>query len=129
VNTKINEKGSWNGFRAAVASVFALILGDVGCSYIIAKMKVWNNGKYLGARFVVSTVVGEGINTVIFYAIAFGGTLEISSLAKGMLVARTAKTLWEILALPLTYKLVNFLKTSESVDFFDHHTDFNPFTI
>ncbi len=118
-----------SGFRAAVASVFALILGDVGCSYIIAKMKVRNNGKYLGARFVVSTVVGEGINTVVFYAIAFGGTLELSSLGKGMLVAWAAKTLWEIVALPLTYKLVNFLKRSEAIDFFDRHTDFNPFTI
>ncbi len=118
-----------SGLRAAVASIFAFAFGDVGCSYILAKMKVWNEGKYLGARFVASTIIGEGINTLIFYGVAFGGMLETSSLVKGMVVAWAAKTLWEIIALPLTYKLVNYLKRAEAIDYFDRDTDFNPFLI
>ncbi len=76
---------------------------------------------------MASTIIGEGIITLIFYGVAFGGMLETSSLIKGMIVAWAAKTLWEIIALPLTYKLVDYLKRAELIDYFDRDTDFNRF--
>jgi len=116
-----------SGLRLAVASPFSIFAGDILNSYILAKMKVWSNGKHLWARFVVSTLFGEGANTAVFYFLAFYGVLPTKVLISAILVGATAKTIWEIIALPITYPVVRYLKKVESADYYDRKTDFNPF--
>ena len=116
-----------SGLRLSVAALFAVFTGDICNSYVLAKMKIWNNGKHLWARFVISTFVGEGVNTVVFYLGAFYGVLQPDVLTPAILVAWLAKTLWEIVALPMTYPVVRFLKKVEGCDHFDRQTNFNPF--
>ncbi len=116
-----------SGFRTAVASILAFFVGDVGTSYALAKLKVWSNGRHMWMRFIASTGIGQALNTVVFYGIAFVGIVPLHALALGMLVAWAAKVVWEIVALPLTYVVVRRLKKAEGVDHFDRHTNFNPF--
>jgi len=87
-----------------------------------------NRGKHLWLRFVVSTVVGEGLNTLIFYGIALYGILPNHLLLQSILLGWAIKTVVEIVMLPVTYPIVRFLKKVEGVDYYDYKTDFNPFT-
>ncbi len=90
-------------------------------------MKIWNNGKHLWARFVVSTVVGEGVNTTVFYGIALYSVLPNELLVQGILMGWAAKTLVEVVMLPVTYPVVRYLKKAEGMDYYDRKTNFNPF--
>ena len=105
----------------------ALLVGDFCNSYTLAKMKVWNKGHYLWFRFVVSTVVGEGVNTVIFYGVALYGVLPNGLLLASVLVGWIGKTLVEVVMLPVTYPIVCHLKRVEGIDYYDYGTNFNPF--
>jgi len=105
----------------------ALLVGDFCNSYTLAKMKVWNKGQYLWFRFVVSTVVGEGVNTVIFYGVALYGVLPNGLLLASVLVGWIGKTLVEVVMLPVTYPIVCHLKKVEGIDYYDYSTNFNPF--
>jgi uncharacterized integral membrane protein (TIGR00697 family) len=113
--------------KIATAGVLALLVGDFCNSYTLAKMKVWNKGHYLWFRFVVSTVVGEGVNTVIFYGVALYGVLPNGLLLASVLVGWIGKTLVEVVMLPVTYPIVCHLKKVEGIDFYDYSTNFNPF--
>jgi uncharacterized integral membrane protein (TIGR00697 family) len=113
--------------KIAVAGFLAMFSGDICNNYVLAKMKVWTKGKQLWLRFIASTVAGEGVNTVLFYGIAFYGVLPNNSLGWSILMGWAAKALVEIVMLPLTYPVVRLLKQVERVDFFDYTTDFNPF--
>jgi hypothetical protein len=115
------------GLRMAVAALIAVFAGDICNSYILAKMKIWMGGRRLWARFVVSTFFGEGVNTLVFYFMAFYGVLELTTLLTAIVAGTLAKTAWEIIALPLTYPVVRRLKSIEKVDYYDRNTDFNPF--
>ena len=90
-------------------------------------MKLWTNGKMLWTRTVGSTVVGQFVDTLFLYAIAFIGTAPLSTLATGVVSAYSFKVIYEIAATPLTYAVVGFLKRSEGLDAFDFKSDFNPF--
>jgi uncharacterized integral membrane protein (TIGR00697 family) len=114
------------GLRIAIAGLIAGFTGDIFNSYVLAKMKIWNNGKQLWARFVMSTFLGEGVNSILFFTVAFYGVVPMHDLVPGILMSWLAKTLWEIMALPLTYPLVRWLKKSEGIDHYDRHTNFNP---
>ena len=113
--------------KVAVAGLLAVLVGDFCNSYTLAKIKIWNKGNHLWLRFVVSTVVGEGTNTLIFYGIALYRILPSNVLVASILIGWVGKTLVEVVMLPVTYPIVRYLKKIEGIDFFDHATNFNPF--
>jgi queuosine precursor transporter len=116
-------------WRIVIASITAFWLGEFVNSFVLARMKVATRGKYLWSRTIGSTVVGQGIDSLIFYPIAFyaTGTWTNATLAEAMLNAWIAKVIWEILLTPVTYAVVNGLKRHEGVDLYDEGTDFTPF--
>ena len=115
--------------RIAIAGLLAFFAGDISNSYVLAKMKIWDKGRRLWARLISSTVVGEGVNTVLFYGVALHNVLPSNMLFRGILMGWAAKAAVEIVLLPVTYVIVRFLKNSEGVDHYDYGTNFNPFLL
>lgn len=113
--------------RLLVASFCGYLVGEFANSFIMAKMKVATQGRWLWARTIGSTIVGQGLDTSIFIIIAFAGTPSFTPML--ILYHWLAKTAIEVLATPLTYKAVNYLKKKEKIDVYDDKTNFNPFTI
>jgi queuosine precursor transporter len=107
-----------------VASLIAYWCGEFANSYTLAKMKLFTNGKQLWTRTVGSTVVGQFVDTVLLYGIAFSATTTTSTLIKGIFSAYLFKVVYEV-----AYLVVGFLKRSEGLDAFDYHSDFNPFHV
>lgn len=115
--------------RLVAASLLAFWCGEFANSFVMAKMKLWTDGRHLWTRTVGSTVVGQAVDTVVLMVIAFGGTLPALSIANLIISGYLGKVLYEVLATPLTYAIVNFLKRSEGVDTFDRRTAFSPFAL
>jgi len=115
--------------RIVLASLTAFFSGEFVNSFVLAKMKLSTNGKYLWTRTIGSTIAGEGIDSLIFYPIAFYGFWPNELLLKVMVTNYVLKVLWEVIATPMTYKIVNFLKRKEHEDFYDRNTNFTPFSI
>jgi uncharacterized integral membrane protein (TIGR00697 family) len=92
-------------------------------------MKVRTEGRFLWARTIGSTLVGEAVDTLIFYPIAFYGVWSPELLAAVMFANYRLKVGWEVVMTPVTYRVVNFLKRAESEDYFDRKTDFTPFSL
>lgn len=115
--------------RIAFASVIAYFCGEFVNSYIVAKMKIASQGRKMGTRFVVSTIFGEAVDTVIFMMIAFAGVFGAMQMLQIGLSMWAIKVGWEIIALPLTLFVVKKLKWAEHEDYYDKNTNFNPFTI
>jgi uncharacterized integral membrane protein (TIGR00697 family) len=113
----------------SLAGLFAFFAGDISNSYVLAKLKIWDNGKRLWLRFVSSTIVGEGVNTSLFYGIALHSVLPQRQLWRGVLMGWTIKVAVEVVMLPLSYCVVRFLKRAESVDHYDYDTNFNPLLV
>jgi len=113
--------------RIVTASLIAYFAGEFSNSYILAKMKVFTRGKFLFARTIGSTIVGQGIDTLFFVLIAFLGVYDNSMVLLIIISNYIFKVSLEILFTPITYKVVNTLKKAENVDFFDYKTNFNPF--
>src|SRR5438874_5479030 len=113
--------------RFIVASLVAFWLGEFTNSYTLAKMKLWSDGKWLWTRTIVSTVTGQFVDTTVLILIAFGGRTSWSTMLNLLLSGYLAKVLYEALATPLTYLIVNKLKRTEGVDVYDRDTNFNPF--
>ena len=113
--------------RLLVASFSGYLVGEFVNSFILAKMKIRTKGRWLWARTIGSTVVGQGLDTTIFIIIAFIGTTSFAPIM--ILYHWLAKTAIEVLATPFTYATVNFLKKKEGIDTYDYKTSFNPFTI
>ena len=116
-------------WRIVIASLTAFWLGEFVNSFVLAKMKLLTNGKYLWMRTIGSTFAGEAVDSLIFYPIAFLGTWSTEQVISVMIGNYIIKVLWEVLATPFTYKIVAFLKRVEHEDFYDRDTDFNPFTL
>jgi hypothetical protein len=114
--------------RIVCASLIAYFFGEFSNSFVLAKMKIWTKGKWLWTRTIGSTIVGEFVDSTIFIIIAFSGILPGSLLLTLIISNYLFKTAVEILFTPLTYKVVKFLKTKESEDYYDIDTNFNPFT-
>jgi len=112
-----------------LASLSAFWLGEFANSFVLAKLKVKTEGKYLWTRTIGSTAIGEAVDSLIFYPLAFLGTWSNEQVISVMIGNYFVKVAWEVLATPLTYKVVNFLKRAEHEDYFDRDTDFNPFTL
>ena len=109
----------------------AYFCGEFVNSYVLAKMKVWMEGRALWMRTVGSTICGEAVDSALFYPLAFYGTgiIPDEALPKVMLAQFILKTLVEIMFTPFTYWVVGFLKRAEGVDHYDRDTDFNPFHV
>nr|WP_031597968.1 queuosine precursor transporter [Ferrovum myxofaciens] len=118
-----------NTWRIAAGSMLAYWCGSFSNSYVLARLKVKTRGRWLWMRAIVSTAVGEGLDSLLFYGIAFYGIWETRDLIEVAILEYGIKVFWEALATPLTYALVNFLKRVEQEDFYDDHTHFNPFSI
>ncbi|MBV9242780.1 MAG: queuosine precursor transporter [Acidobacteria bacterium] len=116
-------------WRILLASLSAFWLGEFANSFVLAKLKVKTEGKWLWTRTIGSTAVGEAIDSVIFYPVAFLGTWPTQQVVSVMIGNYFIKVLWEVVATPLTYKVVGFLKRVEHEDYFDRDTDFNPFVL
>jgi len=113
--------------RMVIASLVAYWFGEFSNAYMLAKVKIWTQGKYLWMRTIGSTVVGQFVDTALVMVIAFGGALEPSLILNLIFTGYIGKVLYEAAATPMTYLVVNFLKRREGVDTFDQNTDFNPF--
>jgi len=120
-----------NTWRIALASMFAYFCGEFVNSLVLAKMKVATNGRYQGARFVGSTIAGEAVDSALFYPLAFynSGIMPNELVITLAYTQFVAKTLVEVAFLPVTYRIVAFLKRAENEDYYDRDTDFNPFKI
>lgn len=116
-------------WRIVLGSVIAFFCGELCNSFVLAKMKILTKGKHLWMRTIGSTIVGEGVDTLIFYPIAFYGGWSNELLLTVMLNNYLLKTGWEVVVTPFTYVAVNWLKKAEQEDYFDYRTDFNPFTV
>ncbi len=119
------------GWRIILASMTAFFVGDFLNSVVLAKMKIWTDGKHLWTRTIGSTVVGEGADSLIFYPLAFYGMPDwpVSALGAVMLSQFVLKVSWEVLLTPVTYAVVGWLKRKEGVDVYDVGTNFTPFTV
>jgi queuosine precursor transporter len=115
--------------RIVLASISAFFAGEFVNSYTLAKMKLWTKGKGLWTRVVGSTVLGEGVDSLVFYPAAFLGVWDTHLVITVMASNYVLKVLWEILATPLTYKVVAALKRAENEDYYDRDTKFTPFSI
>jgi len=113
--------------RIVIASLIAYFAGEFSNSYILAKMKIWTAGRKLWLRTILSTLVGEGLDTALFIGIAFYGILPNELLMTVFISNYIFKCGVEILFTPVTYKVVAYLKKSEGEDHYDHDTNFNPF--
>ena len=118
-----------NAWRIALASMLAFWCGSFANSYVLAKMKLWTHGRWLWMRTIGSTLVGELIDSGLFYFVAFYGVWTTADILAVTLAQYVLKTGWEVLATPLTYWIVNGLKRAEQEDWYDRGTDFNPFRI
>jgi len=113
--------------RMVAASLIAYWCGEFANSFVMAKMKLLTHGKHLWTRTVGSTIVGQGVDTAVVMTLAFGGSLTPSLIGSLIVSGYLFKVVYEILATPLTYAVVNFLKREECADAFDDGTNFNPF--
>jgi uncharacterized integral membrane protein (TIGR00697 family) len=116
-------------WRIVLASLIAFFVGEFCNSFVLAKMKILTNGRWLWTRTVGSTIVGEAVDTLIFYPIAFYHIWPNDLLLTVMLNNYLLKSGWEIVVTPVTYKVVNFLKHAENEDYYDRDTNFTPFTL
>ena len=125
------ERVFGGGIRIIFASICAFWVGDLLNSIVMAKMKIWTEGKHLWTRTIGSTIIGEGGDSLIFYPVAFYGLSDwpIHKILAVMLAQFVLKVGWEVVLTPVTYAVVNFLKRREGFDVFDRGTNFSPFRI
>jgi len=116
-------------WRIAFASLIAFWAGEFANSFVLAKMKIATNGKYLWSRTIGSTFAGEAVDSLIFYPLAFFGTWSNEQVVMVMIGNYFLKVFWEVVATPFTYLIVGYLKRAEHEDYFDRETDFNPFSL
>ena len=115
--------------RIVAASIIAFWCGSFVNSYVLAKMKLWTQGRWLWTRTVGSTICGEAVDSALFYSIAFYGLWDHHLLITVMITQYVLKSVWEIVMTPVTYQVVGFLKRTEQQDYYDRDTDFTPFSL
>lgn len=114
-------------WRIVAASITAFWAGEFVNSYVMARMKIWTAGRHLWTRTIGSTIVGQGVDSVIFYPLAFWGVWSNEQVIIVMITNWLLKVGWEVVLTPVTYLVVGWLKNKEGVDIFDEDTDFSPF--
>jgi uncharacterized integral membrane protein (TIGR00697 family) len=120
-----------NTWRIAAASMFAYFCGEFANSFVLAKMKILTAGRWLWTRTIGSTIVGEAVDSALFYPLAFYNSgLMPNEIIPGLMAAQFGlKVAVEVIFTPITYKVVSALKHSEQEDFYDRETNFSPFTL
>ena len=116
-------------WRTALASLIGYACGEFANSVTLAKLKVFTEGRFLWVRTIGSTIVGEAADTLIFYPLAFYGSWDGQLLLTVMGGNYIIKVMWEVIATPITYRVVAFLKRAEHEDYYDRDTDFTPFSL
>lgn len=111
--------------RIAAASLVAFLAGSFLNAYVMSRMKVFSHGKNFSARAILSTLAGEGADSLIFFPLAFGGLMPPEELLKMMAVQVVLKTLYEIIVLPVTIGVVRYIKRTEGSDVYDEHISYN----
>jgi uncharacterized integral membrane protein (TIGR00697 family) len=115
--------------RIALASFIAFICGSFTNAYVMSRMKLSSGGKNFSARAILSTVFGEGVDSIIFFPLALGGVIPWEEMPSLMISQVTLKTLYEILVLPVTIRVVAFTKKRDNEDVFDNDINYNIFNI
>ena len=115
--------------RIVFASLTAFFAGEFANSFVLAKMKLLTKGRMLWARTIGSTIVGEGVDSLVFYPVAFLGVWDRSLVVQVMISNYMIKVAWEAIVTPVTYQVVGFLKRAEHEDYYDVDTNFTPFSI
>jgi uncharacterized integral membrane protein (TIGR00697 family) len=118
-------------WRIALASMLAYFCGEFANSFVLAKMKIMTQGRWLWSRTIGSTLVGEAVDSALFYPLAFynSGIIPNEKLPAVMLAQFVGKVAVEVVFTPVTYKIVNALKRAEHEDYYDRRTNFNPFVL
>jgi uncharacterized integral membrane protein (TIGR00697 family) len=118
-------------WRIVAASMVAYFCGEFVNSFVLAKMKIATQGRWLWARTIGSTIFGEAVDSTLFYPLAFygSGIIPNDKLPLVMVAQFVTKVVVEVLFTPVTYKIVGALKRAENEDYYDRNTDFTPFTL
>ena len=114
--------------RIFMASIIAFWAGEFANSFVLARMKLLTQGRMLWTRTIGSTVVGQGVDSLIFYPLAFLGIWETATVIQVLVTNYLLKVVWEVILTPITYRVVAWFKRAEGIDVFDTKTDFTPFT-
>lgn len=114
-------------WRIVLASIIAFWAGEFVNSYVMARMKLWTQGRMLWTRTIGSTLVGQGVDSLIFYPVAFLGIWSNELVVTVLLTNWALKVAWEAALTPVTYAVVGALKRREGIDLYDDDTDFSPF--
>ena len=130
-NQQAYEVAFGTTWRIAAASMFAYFCGEFVNSFVLAKMKILTAGRWLWTRTIGSTIIGEAVDSALFYPLAFyaSGIIPNDKLPTVMLAQFVTKVGVEVAFTPVTYKIVGWLKRAEHEDFYDRHTDFTPFSL
>ncbi len=115
--------------RIVLASILAFWSGELVNAYVLARMKIWTKGRHLWTRTIGSTVVGQGVDSLIFYPVAFLGVWPLELVITVLFTNFAMKVAWEAALTPVTYKVVAMLKKAEHEDYFDSDTNFTPFSL
>jgi uncharacterized integral membrane protein (TIGR00697 family) len=121
--------GGMSSGGIVLASLSGYWSGEFSNSVVLAKMKLLTRGRFLWIRTIGSSIVGQGVDTAIFIAVAFAGMMPIPVLMGMMLAQYVWKVGYECLATPLTYALVGWIKRREDLDAFDEGANYNPFRL
>ncbi len=115
--------------RILAASFLAYLVGEFANAFVLAKMKIATEGRFLWARTIGSTLVGQGLDSLVFITLAFAGVIPLSALATAIVTQWLVKSAYEAAATPVTYLVVGYLKRSEGQDAYDHDTRFSPLAL
>lgn len=115
--------------RILLGGWIAVFAGEISNNYVLAKLKVLTNGKYLWTRTVGSTIIGQFVNTALFFSIALYAVLPTNLLIQSILSGWIIKVLVEVIFTPLTYYVIFHLKRLENEDYYDRDTNFNPLIV
>lgn len=115
--------------RLLAASFLAYLVGEFANSFVLAKMKIATRGRWLWTRTIGSTLIGQGLDSLVFITLAFAGIIPVADMLSAIVAQWLAKSIYETAVTPLTYAMVNYLKRREGVDVFDDNTRFNPLLV
>jgi len=118
-----------NTGRIVAGSIVAFWAGDLVNSFVLAKMKILTQGKWLWTRTIGSTAVGQGVDSLLFYPLAFGGIWSNETMVQVIAFNWFFKLSLEVILTPMTYAIIGFLKRAEHEDFYDTDTNFTPFSL
>jgi uncharacterized integral membrane protein (TIGR00697 family) len=115
--------------RLLMSSFLAYLVGEFTNAFILAKMKIATRGRWLWMRTIGSTLLGQSLDSLVFVTLAFLGTIPLSHMATAIITQWLVKTGYEVVATPLTYVVVAYLKRQEGIEVYDYETRFNPLLV